>query len=466
MLFRTLFTCLLLLASASGQSNDTTNSTVGKQETGSDWLRNLMPDFLQGEQAFGLEYWQWIGLGTLILLGFLVDHLVRLLGRIFTASVMARYQTLVAADTVTTMVRPLGLAVAGILWLWLIQVLDLPKPAYAILHTAATVFAVLASIWTAWRLVDLISEALGNRAAKTATKFDDVLVPLLHRSMKVFVVAFGMVYGAHSLNINVVPLITGLGIGGLAFAFAAKDTIENFFGSFAVILDRPFEIGDWVVIGDVEGTVETVGFRSTRVRTFYNSQVTVPNANLVRANVDNYGRRKYRRWKAQIGVQYDTSPEQLVAFTEGIRELVRCHPYTRKDYYQVWVSEFANSSINILVYVFFETPDWSVELRERERLILDMLRLADQLGVQYAFPTQTVHLYKEEHQPHQSQHPIPESMSDRRSLVNGVRTAQSIVARQPWQEKKPGLVPYPEGPTSIDPDDEEQAAIENRTDGA
>ena len=159
-----------------------------------------------------------------------------------------------------------------------------------------------------------------------------------------------------------------------------------------MLVDRPFQIGDWVKIGNAEGTVEEIGFRSTRIRTFYNSRITVPNSNLVNASVDNLGARQYRRISCKIGVQYDTSPEKIDAFCEGIREIVRRHPYTRKDYYNVYFNEFADSSLNILLYVFHECPDWTTELRERHRLFVDIVRLAHRLGVEFAFPTQTLHV--------------------------------------------------------------------------
>jgi MscS family membrane protein len=187
-------------------------------------------------------------------------------------------------------------------------------------------------------------------------------------------------------------VLGALGIGGLALAFAAKDTLGNFFGSITVLFDRPFGIGDWIVIGDVEGTVERVGFRSTRVRTFYNSMVTLPNSYIVNTQVDNYGARQYRRARIMLSVAYSTPPEKIDAFCEGIRELIRLHPYTRKDYYHVYFNKFAASSLDILLYTFFEVPDWGTELRERHRLFVDILTLAKKLGVEFAFPTQTVWL--------------------------------------------------------------------------
>jgi len=381
--------------------------------------------------------------------------------RLLTNRALTQRHAIVRKETVAQAVRPLGLLAAGLLWLVMMHLLNLPDQALLVLSAAVRLFTVLASTWAAWCVTDLVCEILSSKAATTTTKFDDVLVPLLRKTFKVLITAIGLVWSAYALNIEVLPLLTGLGIGGLAFAFAAKDTIENFFGSVAVVLDRPFEVGDWVVIGDVEGTVEEVGFRSTRVRTFYNSQVTVPNATLVRATVDNYGRRRYRRVRTHIGIQYDTPPDKILAFTEGIRELVRTHPYTRKDNFQVWFHEFAASSLNILLYVFHEAPDWATELRERERLFLDIVRLADQLGIQFAFPTQTIHLHQEDpDSPHQpTTQPFP---PDHRAMKLGIQTAQRLIKDQPWQTSKPGVVQFHQGPTPLD----DAEIIEDRSAGS
>ena len=126
--------------------------------------------------------------------------------------------------------------------------------------------------------------------------------------------------------------------------------------------------------------------RSTRIRTFYDSIVTMPNSILVTTKCDNYSKRRYRRWKQMVSINYATPPEKISAFCEGIRELLRAHPYTRKDYYQVWLNGFAGSSLDVLVYVFWSTPDWPTELRERHRFMLDIIRLAGDLGIEFAYP--------------------------------------------------------------------------------
>jgi MscS family membrane protein len=184
------------------------------------------------------------------------------------------------------------------------------------------------------------------------------------------------------------------GVGGIAIGFAAKDLLANFFGGLMVHLDRPFSVGDWVVVGSFEGTVEEVGFRSIRIRTFYNSLITLPNSNLISSAVDNYGARRYRRWSTKLGIAYDTPPDRIDAFCEGIRELIRRLPETRKDSFHVYLNGFGDSALEILLYLFFEVADWSEELTGRHRLALAILRLADDLGVEIAFPTRTVWLHQ------------------------------------------------------------------------
>lgn len=404
-------------------------------------LRHMAPEALRGS-LLTLEYWQWLVILLVIIAGLVLDLLVRGVLKLFWRRVERRRGQKTDRGVLRRAVRPFGLLAAGLLWYSMLNVGGLSPFAYNVLTTAVKVIMSVASMWAAWRLVDLLADLFASKAAKTDTKIDDLLVPLIERTVKIFVVAIGLIYTAEAFRLPILPLLSGLGIGGLAVAFAAKDTIENFFGSVAVILDRPFEVGDWIVTGDVEGTVEWMGFRSTRVRTFYNSVVTVPNASLVRATVDNYGRRSYRRFKTTLNLSYATSPDKIEAFCEGVREIVRQHPYTRKDYYHVWLNEFGAHSLDVLVYVFFEAPDWSVELRERQRFMLDVIRLADRLGVEFAFPTQTLHLFKEEHGAQHEPAPTPEREAEMNAIREGVRQAREITAKAPWHEIRPGGVVF------------------------
>jgi small-conductance mechanosensitive channel len=348
-------------------------------------IEHWFPRSMRTNEMVGVKYWQWLSLMFLIFAGLAFDQLVRLIILLITKRIIARQDGDASRETLRKTVRPFGLAAAAIFWLLTLHVV-MPTAAMDVINPAVKLFFVLAMVWALYRLTDLLAEVAASKASQTETKFDDLLVPLVRKTVKIFIFVFGLIYIADSLSIPIAPLVTGLGIGGAGFAFAAKDTLEHFFGSVTVIADRPFQVGDWVEIGDTEGTVEEVGLRSTRVRTFYNSLVTIPNGNLVRATVDNYGKRKYRRWSTHLNITYDTPPEKIEAFCEGIRELIRLHPYTRKDYYQVWLHQFGPHSLDILLYVFWQTPDWQTELRERHRLMLDIIRLADRLGVRVRLP--------------------------------------------------------------------------------
>lgn len=412
---------------------------------------------VQGE-FLGLQNWQWLGLLLLIIIGLAADQVVRFVLKIFIYRKLRHDGSEIKEREVGRSVRPFGMLVAAVFWLVTLGLLNLSGIVVVVLLGILQVFVVLAAVMTVWRLIDLAAAFLSAKAATTGSGMDDVLVPLLRKSLKIFTGVMGVIYAADALNIPIGPLLASVGVGAVAFSFAAKDTVENFFGSVAVLMDRPFDIGDWVVVDSVEGTVEELGFRSTRIRTFYNSQVTIPNANLVRAVVDNYGRRKYRRWSTMLDVQYDTTPDQIIAFTEGIRELVRTHPYTRKDYFQVRANGFADSAFQIMLYVFVRVDDWSMELRERERLMLDIIRLADQLGVQFAFPTRTVHLFQEQAGDHPTRFKSPGRNDERRSQLKGIRAAQQLVADQRWVTEPPGPVEFPEGPTEVDEDGHIDAA--------
>lgn len=363
--------------------------------TPSMWLRSQMPPSLLGATFF-LEHWQWLGLLALVLLGFILDYLLTAAVQSTIERYLERRMETIPPQELKRALRPLGLLASALLWLVGIFWLGLPTRVLEVLLVAVHFIAAVAFVGTAYRMVELVASVLKQRAERTQNKFDDLLVPLFRKSMKLLVTAFGVLFIAETLSLPVRSVIAGLGIGGLALALAAQDVVKNIFGSLTVIVDRPFSVGDWVVIAGVEGTVAELGFRSTRIRTFYDSMVTVPNSNLINASVDNYGQRRYRRWSTHLSLTYDTPAEKIEAFCEGVRELIRQHPQTRKDYFEVHFNSFSSASLDILLYVFFAVPDWSAELRERHRLGTDILRLAADLGVEFAFPTQTLYLKRPE----------------------------------------------------------------------
>lgn len=247
-------------------------------------------------------------------------------------------------------------------------------------------------VWLFYNLADVFAKYMTVITSRTENTLDDQLVPLIRKTLRFFIVVMGVILILQNNGYNVASLIAGLGIGGLAVALAAKDTLANFFGSVTIFVDKPFRIGDWIKVGNVEGTVEEVGFRTTRVRTFYNSLISVPNSNIATTDIDNLGMRKYRRFRTMLNLTYSTTPLQMEAFVEGIKAIVKANSHFRQDYFEVHFNNMGAHSLDVLVYVFFDVPDWSTELQQRHNFLLEILRLADEVGVEFAFPTQTLHV--------------------------------------------------------------------------
>lgn len=358
------------------------------------WLRSKMPDALK-QVGFLMEHWQWLTLVLLVIFGVLFARLVRMLLMGPVSRRLDRRDVGVPRELVARMLSPLGLIVMAIFWVAGLSWVGLSPDLQSFFVVIVKFLAAFAVLRFAFRVIDIMSHVLSTRASKTEGRFDDLLVPLFRKSLKVVITAIGVAFIADVVGISASSLLAGIGLGGLAIALAAQDTVKNFFGSLTVILDRPFEVGDAVIIGgSTEGVIEEVGFRSTRIRTYENSLITMPNATFISANVNNLGARNWRRFKTTIGVTYDTPPEKLRAFTEGLRELIRNHPITKKDGYAVYLEGLGPSSLNILFVTHFETKSFDIAANGQHDLLLSIVTLASRLGVEFAFPTQTLVLQK------------------------------------------------------------------------
>ncbi len=343
------------------------------------------------ERYLGIAVWQLVGILLAILLALFLQKIVVFLLVKYVRRTAGRLAKWID-KAIERVAHPIGgLVMAGVLSI-VIPWLQLSVRVSQVARALNIGLAAFSAGWLAYRLVDVLTDWLEFKATGTSSKLDDQLVPLLRKTLKVFVVAISAIFLLQNLSVDVGSLLAGLGLGGLAFALAAKDTLANFFGSLVVFIDKPFQIGDWVVIAGVEGTVEEVGFRTTRVRTFYNSLVTIPNAKLTDTSIDNYGARRWRRYVANLGLTYDTPPERIEAFCAGIRGIIQRLDNMRRDYAIVEFNSYGDSGLNVMVYCFMDAPNWGVELQVRTALNIEILRLADALGVRFAFPTRMLQL--------------------------------------------------------------------------
>lgn len=372
-------------------------------------IKDRMPDWT-AHRNFVLLNGQWMALGLLIFLGFLCERVLRFFLLTIVVKALGKKGINVSEELQKKLSFPLGVIVFTIFWNLGVRLLEFEDGTLSWFLRGGQVVFTIGCVMAAYQLVDYFCLYLEKKAFESENKFDDILVPLIRKSAKTFVVAIGVIAIGDSLTLDMKGILAGMGIAGLGVSLAAKDTLSNLFGSLTVLLDRPFRIGDWVKIdGNIEGMVEEVGLRSCRIRTFYNSLITIPNGMLTNAHIDNLGMRQYRRLSTTIGIQYDTPAEKVEAFCEGIRQIILSHQYTRKDNFHVYFNSMGDFSLNILLYVFFECDDWSIELNERHRLLLDILRLGREMGVEFAFPTQTLHVTQEENKKYDEQ-PEPKSI--------------------------------------------------------
>jgi len=286
--------------------------------------------------------------------------------------------------------KPLTGLILTMIWQSFFVVLEFPV-------TFEKAAAILLQIFQAFfmiRLSYLICEAVGlwleRSTAGSADHLHQHLVPLVRKSLKVLVVLLGTLILIQSLGFNVVSLLAGLGLGGLALALAAQDTAANVFGSIMILLDRPFKVGDLIRIGDTEGVVEEIGFRSTRIRTFYRSVVTLPNSFVAKEKIDNLSHRDSLRVRHTLGVTYSTSIEQITQLTDDIKRDLTLNPLVLKDDIRVNFSQMGDFSLQIQIQ-FFVTLMLPMDLADFEQdLLLQIMKLAKNRQVEFAFPTQTL----------------------------------------------------------------------------
>ena len=248
--------------------------------------------------------------------------------------------------------------------------------------------------WTINRSIDFVGFKLKKRALETESKVDDQVIPFAVDTAKVITTILGIVMILGNVfNVNIAALVTGLGIGGVAFALASKESLENLLGSFTIFFDKPFTVGDIVTLGGVTGIVEKVGFRSTRIRTFDKSVVTVPNKNIISSELDNLGARPVRRVKFNIGLTYDSSVNNIKAIVNDIQHLIDKHPDTNNDG-KVRFLNFGPSSLDIMVLYYVNSPDWEVLINTQEKINYSIIDIVSKHKCDFAFPSTSVYIEK------------------------------------------------------------------------
>lgn len=359
---------------------------------GADKLINLVPK-AGNKKVLGIKLWQYFGILILVILSFIFHKILNTVISIVFTRLLIKFSV---ESNLIKRVKPAAVAASyAIVFMMLkllVPIMQLPVGLSHYVNLTIRALVPFFIMISAYRFVDVLDIFFTRMSEKTVSTLDDQLVPLIRKALKAFVVIIGVLIILQNLDVDIFPLLAGLSVGGLAVALAAQDTIKNLLGSIMIFVDKPFQVGHWITSGDIDGTVEEVGIRSTRIRTFRNSIMYVPNGKLADSMIDNHGLRVYRRFYTQISITYDTPADLIELFIEGLRQIVKDHPDTRKDFYNIYLNKMADSSLNIMFYIFFEVPDWGNELRARHEILLSVIRLVEQLGINFAFPTQTLHI--------------------------------------------------------------------------
>jgi MscS family membrane protein len=260
-------------------------------------------------------------------------------------------------------------------------IIGVPEEARRFLYPLMGIAFTLAAATVLWHLFEIVgtfAQRISQRSAPTA---DDILYTLLLAAARLGVIVATFLSVAHFLSIPTSGVVAGLGIGGLAFAFAARETLSNVFGAGILVADRPFRRGDWIKSGEIEGAVEEVGIRSTRVRTAQDSLVVVPNGKLSDSTINNLGTRRHRLVKAQLLVTAGGTPERIDAFADAVRERINGDAAFVASRTDVGVSAITETGIELELTTYLDVPSTSAERAARHSLLLDVIRLAEDHGL-------------------------------------------------------------------------------------
>ncbi len=280
-----------------------------------------------------------------------------------------------------------------------IQILQLPTEPTDLRHFAFAMLKVLitfAIAWACYNLVSLLDEWLSQWVDRTELTLDDHLAPFVRKSLRVFIIFLAVLMAIQNLGFSISGILASLGIGGLAVALAAKDTLANVFGSVMIIIDRPFHIGDLVKTKDLEGIVEEVGFRSTKIRTLDGSLISVPNSTITNMAIDNCSRMTARRIRMTIGVAYETTTDQLRQAVEMTRTMLASQEKIDPQRIVVRFTEFGASSLDILVNCYTDATGTPEYLAVREEVCLRIMEILEEAGVEIAFPSRSLYLRGQE----------------------------------------------------------------------
>ena len=363
--------------------------------------------FLNYEIVRGNPTWRLV----LVLLGILVTMVVGRIAQFIINGYATRLEKKLGETAITSLLKALtkpifvGIFAFGLNSCKMFLYFDIDNginPNVALAWSkVAEIVGTIAVIYALYQLVDLIEYYLGRLVSKTDTKLDDMLVPVVRKSIRITIALVGVLFIAQSVldAEKIKTIFLGAGIGGIAIAMAAKDTIANFFGSITIFADRPFQIDELVRIDKHLGIIEEVGFRSTRIRTLDGHLVTIPNNTVANADVENVGKRPFIRRTSNITITYGSGCEKTRKAVEIIKEVLADAPEVnaaKNNPPRVYFSDFNDWSLNIYMSYWVKPADYWKCHEVNERINLEIMKRYEEAGIEFAFPSQTIYMKNDE----------------------------------------------------------------------
>ena len=356
------------------------------------WIQNILPAVFLQPIVWDIRLWQVVWLSALVVSGWFLGWLSFRILCVWLAKAGKMFGKEVDSALYKKLRRPTVWILLGLVLSWGIPDLQFKVGVSLVLFFIAKLLISLAAVLLAMRVIDVVSGIMEEKASASEGRMDDQLVPILIKMMRMFVGVLGLIFVLQNLGVNVSALVAGLGVGGIAIALAAKDTLANVFGSITIFTDQPFHVGDLVDIDGVVGSVEEVGLRSTRVRTPSGSVMAIPNARVANSKIDNIGAREYRRSRGVLGLSYSTAPADLTAFVEGFREILAASKDVVTEKSEVHFTDFGASSLDVMFSFYLDVPGWHDELVAKSEINMAIMDLAAKLSVSFAFPSQSLYI--------------------------------------------------------------------------
>lgn len=338
----------------------------------------------------GNPIWQYLASLIYIVLAFYVAKFLDWLTRVWLRQFTKRTATSVDDQLLELLNGPVKV-VAFVMFLHIgLSIFHWPEQVELWLHKGFTVILASALTYMALRVTDVFVDIWRNRTADAEKALNEQLFIVIRKGIKAFLLVIAVLVTMQNLGVNVTAAIASLSIGGLAIGLAAQDTLANLFGAVAIFADKPFRVGDRIRLDAVDGTVETIGMRSTRVRNLDGHLVTIPNKTMGNATITNVTARPNIKTEMNLGITYDTATEKVERASAILEEVYRAHPMTA----DVWISfnKFNDSALNLYVVHWWNGVEAKAHLAGMQQLNLEIKRRFEAERIEFAYPTQTVHV--------------------------------------------------------------------------